>query len=38
MKFFKVVLNIIGILAGVAILAFIAWLGVKVGGYLGLIK
>lgn len=38
MKFFKVVLNIIGILAGLAILAFFVWLGMKVGGFFGLIK
>ena len=38
MKFLKTVLNVIGILVGLALLGFFLWLGVKVGDLFGLIK
>ncbi len=38
MKAVKWILRIVGVLFGVALLAFFAWLGVQIGQFLGLIK
>lgn len=38
MKFLKVILNIIGVLLGVAIIGFFVWLGVQIGQWAGFIK